>query len=273
VATALTFDRELAYPSYDKPFLESWNGRFEAVLVVLHPFFTLPDVQPVQDGFVVTPRARSPSGRKALHEVGEEELDEANPALAKMRKSSTFLASIGHPDGYDWVAEARMLAWGDIASRSGLGDIARVGAALAGLIGGLRKEFVVESDVQRLAECSEDEGIFLPTEGSFQPLLLEPLADLLGGPTGSAIFYQAEFESDPVQALSRADVVTGTPWRGSLFDQEKARLAVVDWDSHFMLVAGPRADLEEWRSDRDLDAFFADNTTRHPWWFHPNNLN
>lgn len=271
MAASPTFDPELAYPSYDKPFLESWNGRFEAVLVVLHPFFTLPDVQPVQDGFVVTPHARSVSGRTAFHRAEEREIPESNTALANLRKGGSLIASIGQPDGLDWVDDATPLSWNSIAAEAGLGDSGRVGAALAALIGGLKKEYVVSSDVERLASYSETEAVFLPTEGSFQPMLLQPLADLLSD--DPSIIYQAEFDSDPVRVLSKADVVAGAPWRGSLYNPTKTRLAVVDWDSHFMLAAGPRRDLERWSSEQSLDAFFADETTRHPWWFHPTNLN
>lgn len=273
MSATLTFDPALAYPSYDKPFLESWNGRFEAVLVVLHPFFTLPDVQPVQEGFVVTSHARSASGQAAFYRETDREADDANPVLGKLQQSSTFLASIVQPDGFEWIADAKPVAWAEIADRAGLVGAARVGAALAAVIGGLRKEFVVESDVQRLIACSEEQGVFLPTEGSFQPLLLGPLAALLDSPSGSGVLYQEEFDTDPVQKLSADELKAGVPFRGSLYDLDKTRLAVVDWDSHFMLVAGPRADLEAWRSAHSLDAFFADNSTRHPWWFAPAQLN
>ncbi|RZI98367.1 MAG: DUF2711 family protein, partial [Brevundimonas sp.] len=243
MSTALTFDPELAYPSYDRPFLESWNGRFEAVLVVLHPFFKLPDVQPVQQGYVVTPHARSVSGQVAFKDASKRFVDEPNPALAKVFRSSALLASIGQPDGVEWIETAQRLTWEEVADQAELGSALRVGAALSAVIGGLRKEFVVQSDVEHLISFSEQKNVFLPSEGSFQPILLSPLADLFAL-SGTTILYQSEFDSDPVQTLTADDLKAGLPWRGALYDPAKTHLAVIDWDSHFMLVAGPRADLE-----------------------------
>lgn len=278
MSATLTFDRELEYPSYEKPFRESWNGRFESVLVVLHPFFKVPAVRPVQDGYIVTRHSQSVLGKAAFHRaIAKQGVKSGSPELGRavdvVTKGASLLAAIGHPEGTDWVSDAERVTWSEVADQSGLGTVERVGAALLGIIGGLRPEFIVRSDIESLVAYAEATFVFLPTEGCFQPLLFEPLAALFQTVGAQSIIYQREFDNSPVQSVSFADLIGGVPYRGSLYDDAKSVLAVVDWDSHFMLVSGPRETLERWRVDRAVDGFFADENTSHSWWLPHSNLN
>ena len=53
------FDHDRSYPSYDKPFLSMASGRYEAGLIVLHPFIKVEGQNPLQTGESVSKYASS----------------------------------------------------------------------------------------------------------------------------------------------------------------------------------------------------------------------
>jgi len=268
VTTALTFDPELAYPSYDRPFLESWNGRFEAVFVALHPFFRMPDVDPVKDGYFTTPFATSTVGKDAFEEAERERGPKTTEFLKRGTGGTRLLASIGYPeDGWE---TAQRITWAEVADQSGLGSREEVGTALLALIGALREPH--PEKVAALVRYCEQTRTFPPAEGRFEELHLRPFLDLLGRAGSSAVLFQEEFDNEPVLSLTFAEAAD-RPWRGSLYSPDKSVLIVVDWDSYFTLVAGNRELLEPWIRDHAVDGFFADETTTHHWWAGPANLN
>lgn len=199
------FDPAMTYPRYDVPFLESWDRRFEAVFVLLHPF------------------VRSASRSEAV-------------------------------------------TWREVASLSGVDTLGRVCRALLGMIGALKKQYVLPDDISRLARCAESHGLDFPSEGSFQSIHLAPFARLFEALGHSALICQPEFDHHPNHEIQTSELEEFGPYRGSLFDQKRDALVVVDWDSFFTLVAGPRNHLERWVEIERLEGFFAESKTEHDWW-------
>lgn len=264
MADALTFDPELAYPGYDKPFLKSWNGRFEAVFVALHPFFRMPGVDPINDGYIATPYASSAAGKTAFEAAERERSPAATEFLKRGTGGSRLLASIGYPeDGWD---AAQRVTWAEVADQSGLGSREEVGTALLALIGALREPY--SEEVARLVRYCEQTRTFPPREGRFEDLHLGLFLDLFRRVGSQAVQLQEEFDDQPVVNMTFEEAAV-LPWRGSLYSPDKSVLIVVDWDSYFTLVAGDRELLEPWIRDHAVDGFFADEATTHNWWARP----
>lgn len=271
MADTLTFDPELAYPSYEKPFLESWNGRFESVFVALHPFFRVPGVDPYADGYAVSSHANGILARSEFRAADEAGFKSLPGKLGEVIGDAQFIGSLSHPEGTDWLTEAQALSWSDVAEGSGLGTRERVGTALLAMIGAIRGKFPEE--VSRLVGFCERTRTFPPSEGSFQPMHFASFLDLFRRAGSPVVMFQEEFDSQPVLDLAYSEFEPLWPHRGSLYSADKSVLIVVDWDSYFTLIAGERALLEAWVDDRAIDGFFADKTTPHHWWADPANLN
>lgn len=269
MAETLTFDPELAYPSYEQPFLKSWDGRFESVFVALHPFFRMPGRDPVGDGYLATPYATSIAGKDAFEKAVENPSPQAAEFIKRGSGGSRLLASIGYPD--DGWEEAQRVPWAEVSQQSRLGSLAEVGTALLALIGALRVPY--PEKVASLVRFCEQTRTFPPEAGKFDELHTGPFLDLFRRAGAPLILFQEEFDGQPIQVLTHTEFEVVRPWRGSLYNPEKSILIVVDWDSYFTLVAGSRALLEAWASDQALDGFFADETTTHHWWADPTLLN
>lgn len=97
--------------------------------------------------------------------------------------------------------------------------------------------------------------------------------DLFKRAGSPVVMFQEEFEGQPVLDLAYSEFDPMWPHRGSLFSADKSVLIVVDGDSYFTLIAGPRSLLDSWAKDRALEGFFADDTTTHHWWAEPTQLN
>ena len=272
MAETPTFDPELAYPSYDRPFLESWGGRFESVFVALHPFYQLPGTDPYAEGYAVSLHATGVSAQNEFSAAEETAFRGLPGKLGEVMGDARFIASLSHPEGTDWLADSpRALTWTDVAEGTGLGTQERVGTALLAMIGAIRGKF--PDEVSRLVGFCERTRTFPPTEGSFQPMHYACFLDLFRRSSSPVVMFQEEFEGQPVLDLAYSEFDPIWPHRGSLFSADKSVLIVVDWDSYFTLVAGPRSLLGSWAEDYALDGFFADETTTHHWWAEPTQLN
>lgn len=271
MAEALTFDPELAYPSYDKPFLESWNGRFDRVFVALHPFLRVKGIDPYAEGYAVSPDASGPSARAAFLEAEENAAKSLPGALQPITRDAQLVASLTYPDDPWWDLDAQHVPWCEVAERSGLLTIERVGVALLAMIRAIRGRFPQE--VARLVSFLEATQTFPPSEGQFQMALWDSLTDFIRASGSPVLCVQGEFDGDPTGVWPWDELEPGLVHRGSLYSVDKSALVVVDWDSYFTLVAGPTQLVEPWVETHKPDGFFADETTTHHWWADPAQLN
>ncbi len=271
MAETLTFDPELAYPSYDKPFLESWDGRFERVFVLLHPFLRVKGIDPYAEGYVVSADAAGPSARAAFLEAEETAAALLPGPLGAVAKDVQFVASLTYPDDPWWDLDAQHVSWREVAERSGLLSVEQVGVALLAMIRAIRGSFPQE--VSRLVSFCEATKTFPPSEGQFQIALWSSLTDFIRASGSPTLCFQGEFDGDPTGSWPWEKLEPGLVHRGSLFSADKSALVVVDWDSYFTLIAGPTQLVEPWVETHSPDGFFADETTTHHWWADPAQLN
>lgn len=256
--TAPVFDPLMAYPSYDAPFLTTWDGVFEAVFVAFHPFARVKGRDPFAEGLTMVPEANAASTlAQADDGVLSEVLGKAQLIYAS---SALTLGEVVDP------ADLEVVTWADIAREVGMTGPAKLNHALLTMVGALKQPDQSARDA--LVSHARRQALFLPTEGAMQPLLLPALRRWFEGLGQNEVIVQPEFDIDPNSVIP-VEQIEGRSDRVSLYDHGRTSLAVVDWDSFFTLIAGPRQALQDWVRTENLDGFFADKTTGHDWWHAP----
>lgn len=270
------FDHDMSYPSYDKPFLEMANGRFEAGLIVLHPFIKVEGCNPFETGESVSKYAGSAVSVSHYQSMVESEsvkhetaLKQQEPstekAIAMISSGGTLLSShsaYGSEPGDD-LSKAVRVPWNEIVARAELAGIEEVMGALLTSIGGLLDRSRYVPACRQLISLAESDGLYLPQEGFIQPLNVAPLAEWLG-PMDQLIF-QTEFEDDGTMHLKRA-IDDDYHLRGSIYPQDKSKVVTVDWDSFFTLALGTTSEIDQLADALQSDFVRISNHTAHDWW-------
>jgi len=217
---------EFVYPPCDRPLLEAYGGRFEALYVIVHPFVRVPE------------------------------------RLA-------WRATRAYPSEEQIYATGEKVRWAEVAAETGLSGASGLNQALLTSINAIYPEFGDFGARNQLQQFLETGNVWMPNEGSFEPLLQPDFLDAFDtAGTGSLIFVP-EFPSvDPVlpflvsRLKERADPF---PTRGSLMPEDASFLFTVDWDSFFTLLYGRRKFLRDFAARRKVEGFFANATTEHYW--------
>ena len=214
------------YPSYESPLLEAYGGRFESAYVVLHPFIRMPEAF---------------SWRATQHYPGDAEI----------------------------LAHGAKCPWAEVAAPTGMGACARLNQALLTSIGAIA-EHVSDYDARdKLQAFLQASPVWMPVEGRFEPLLQQDFVNAFEAAGHKELVYVPEFpQKDPVQPLSVAEIKSGAlpfPTSGSMVAPDESFLFTVDWDSFFTLFYGPRAFVEKFVREREIEGFFAAPTTEHGW--------
>lgn len=216
----------LTYPPYDGPLIEAYEGRFESVFVVLHPFVSVPDElawkatrQYPSDEQILAVGAKCTRADVAP-ETGLRACAQVNQALL------TSIGSIAD-DVSDFEARDAMQRY--LESRP-------VWMPTEG-----RFEPLLQMDFLYAFEAAGKEELdFVPE-----------FPDVDG---------VKHFE---VVQLKRG--VETFPPRGSLVAPDESFLFTVDCDSFFTLFYGPRVFLSDVVCRRNMEGFFANPITEHFW--------
>jgi hypothetical protein len=214
------------YPPYDVPLVEAYEGKFEAVYIVLHPFISVPDYL----------------SWKATHQYPSDE-----QILSLGAKCSW--ASVAAQTGIHTcskLSQALLTSIGSIAEE--LCDYPAAAALRAFLESGStwmpeegRFEPLLQTDFLDAFEAAGlEELIFVPEFPNVDPVQRLKIASL----------------------RSRKDEF---PARGTLAAPDGSFLLTVDWDSFFTLLYGPRDFLTTVVRRQKLEGFFAEPTTAHNW--------
>ena len=217
---------QFTYPSYATPLIEAYDHRFEAVLILLHPFVRVPGLlawiatrKYPTDAEILADGTKQPWSEIAL-QTGLGSCARINQAL---------LTSIGSlPDHL-----------ADPAAAGALQSFLEAQPIWMPVEG--RFEPLLRADFLRaFALARAPELIYVPEFPLSDPVVTLPIAGLRNG----AIPF---------------------PSRGSLLAPDHSFLFTVDWDSFFTLFYGPRSLIERVCSALNLEGFFAAPTTEHTW--------
>ena len=214
------------YPLYDAPLVEAYDGRFESVFVLLHPFVCVPE------GLAWKVTRQYPSDAQILR-VGEK----------------CSWATVAERTGVRecWrLSQALLTATGSIADH-----LCDYGAAEA-----------VKNFVTSEAVWMPGQGAFEPLLQADFLSVFEAAGhrELIFVPE----FPHADpVQRLDVSRLRSGEVAF--PERGSLVAPDESFLLTVDWDSFFTLFYGPRDFVGQVVRRCRLEGFFAEPTTEHFW--------
>jgi Protein of unknown function (DUF2711) len=216
----------LIYPPYDEPLLSAYDGQFESVYVVLHPFVCVPD----ELSWKATKKYPSDeqilnSGAKCTwaHVAAETGLG----TCAKLNQA--LLTSIGsiNDDLCDYAACDALKSFLESSS--------------VWMPGEGRFEPLLQTDFLNVFEAAgRGELISVPEFPNVDPVQRLNVSRL----------------------KSREETI---PNRGSMTALDSSFLLTVDWDSFFTLFYGPREFLTKVVHRHNLEGFFATPTTEHSW--------
>ena len=217
---------QFTYPPYSLPLLEAYNGHFESVFIVLHPFVRVP----------------APLAWRTTHKYpGDAQI------LAHGRKHPwSEIASLTGLGSCARISQALLTSIGSLPDH--LADPSASGALqkffqsqpICMPVEG-RFEPLLRADFLRaFALARAPELIYIPEFPHSDPVVTLPIAGLRNG-------------SIPF------------PSRGTLLAPDHSFLFTVDWDSFFTLFYGPRSLITRVCSSLNLEGFFAAPTTEHAW--------
>ena len=159
--------------------------------------------------------------------------------------------------------------WTDAISATGLGSCARMNQALLTSIGAVRDHLADPEGVKALQRLLEDEPVWMPTEGRFEPLLHRDFLYAFQTAGVRELIFVPEFPAaDPVVRLDVAGLRSGSipfPARGTLLAPDQSFLFTGDWDSFFTMFYGQRDFIRQVAGALDLEGFFATPNTEHAW--------
>jgi hypothetical protein len=218
---------EFVYPPSDAPLAEAYQGRFESLYVILHPFVRVPD-------------------------------------------KLAWRATRAYPSEEQIAAAGEKIHWAEVASQTGMRGAAGLNHALLTSIAAIYPEFGDFAARDRLQQFLEAGNVWMPSGGSFEPLLHSDILDAFDAAHKSSLIFVPEFPSvDPILPFNLARLKNHTdcfPTRGSVLPEDASFLFTVDWDSFFTLFYGPRKFVAAWVKRRKVEGFFANVTTEHYWY-------
>jgi hypothetical protein len=214
------------YPPYDAPLADAYDGLYESVFIILHPFVSLPDnlawkatKKYPSDEQIVNHGEKCPWASVAAH-TGLSACAKLNQALL------TSTGSIA-PELSDFPAANALQRF--LQSES-------VWMPVQG-----RFEPLLQLDfLAAFAAAGQQELIFVPEFPNVDPIQMLNISRL----------------------RNRNEAF---PSRGTLLAPDESFLLTVDWDSFFTLFYGPRAFVTEVACRQNLEGFFATPTTEHSW--------
>lgn len=256
-------------PPEDEPILPWYEGRFTHAFVALHPFFAVDGLHPsvCESGSLILKRSAKPDGIGLLEWMGEARTD---------RRTGKEIDS----DMLDAIAKefARPVRWQSICREAGFTSHCDLDCALRTHIGGLRQELANVRLTEKLLLYCDREGIFLPTEGRFEPVMQDALMQMFVRAGCREIVAGDEF-GDEDRLVDVEALTGGRPWVGEedvpaygarrLFAPDRSLLAWVHWDSFHTVIFGTDDSLAGLRLSELFEGFWCSEATVTYWLTQP----
>jgi hypothetical protein len=218
--------QDFSYPPYEIPLVEAYDGRFESVFILLHPFVRVPQ------GLSWSNSRKYPDDAQIAAQGAKcrwAEVSAYTGLASCARINQALLTSIG--------ALANHLV--DPAGRDALEVLLRSQPIWMPVEG--RFEPLLQPDfLAALTIAGAEQVTFVPEFPQSDPTVTLRIADL-------------------------KNVSIPFPACGTLLARDASILFTVDWDSFFTLFYGPRAFIRRVVTARNLEGFFATPNTDHAW--------
>lgn len=262
-------DRRIFGPPDDEPMLAWYNGAYSHAFVALHPFYTVEGLDPASChyGTVVISRDQVPRGADVL----------------QWAEAEAEAEQVGKELGTDAVDEAakcfgQRVRWRTICNEAGFADHRDLDRALRTHIQGLRHDLCDPEAAERLVAYCRERNIFLPTEGTIQPVLEVSFVELFKRAGLSEFVIADEFGDDERLVGVGALAADGTQrsWQTSpvprpkrLYAPDRSLLAWVHWDSFFTVIFGTSERLAGVGLGELFEGFWCSPETTVSWLFEP----
>lgn len=214
------------YPPYDFPLVNAYNGRFESVFILLHPFVHVPQS-------LAWTNARAYPDDAQIAALGTKcrwsEIASHTGLSSCARINQALLTSIGALDSH-------------LADPAGCDK--------------------VQSFLQSNPVWMPVEGRFEPL---LQPDLLHAFTTAAADELFFISEFPEADPTVPLRLAELSEPLAPFPTRGTLLAPDTSFLFTVEWDSFFTLFYGPRAFIRSVVAERNLEGFFATPNTDHAW--------
>jgi hypothetical protein len=255
------------YPPEGAPLL-AWcrSHGFDGAFVALHPFVALAGFDPRTSPYGTRVHDRSAIGdgpdafARAMEEAavdGEAERLLRDLLAREMKRSG------------------RPVSWAEVGRAAGLPGLAACNRALLTTILALRREFADEDGAEALRLIADEGGLFLPTEGRFQPVMERNLAEMLRDSGVTRLMQWDDYGEEPSR-IDAASLLADSPWfeipedietySCRLAAEDRTQLVAVHWDSFFTLICGTSARLRAARPEQRFEGFQVTEGWMHEWW-------
>jgi hypothetical protein len=214
------------YPPYSIPLAEAYDGRFESVYIVLHPFVRVPHslawnvTQRYPDDAQIAALGSKYSWTEVAAETGLSSCARLNQALlTSICSLADHLADPHASDTLQTFLQSKPI-WMPVEGRFAT---------------------LLQPDILHAFESAGARDlIYVPEFPNSDPYVTLSIEGLRNG-------------NIPFPAC------------GTLLAPEASFLITVDWDSFFTLLYGPRAFITQVAAERNLEGFFAAPITEHTW--------
>lgn len=254
-------DKQL-YPLDDDPVLAHFSGYFDRVYIALLPFFTLDGDKEAYD--------RAP--RKI---ISLEEFQERNPILNKLDPDVNrviYGANENYPSDQEIFGRGREVGWKRVLEGSGIGLLKTLNRVLMTSVGVLRTEFALPEVLDLLNAYTQKEGIYHPSEGSFDVLTRRRIFELLWKYGLEDVVVEDEFYDERKQlVLSKCgeagfvDRIGGKDYY--IYPSNKACLFTISWDYFFFFIGVNSRVMDPKDVEENFEGFWASEKDSH-YWYH-----
>ena len=217
---------QFVYPPGEIPLLEAYDGRFEAVFIVLHPFISVPE----------------------------------HLAWSVTRQYPTDQEIIASGSRYTWAEAGRQSGLASCArmNQALLTATGSLTAELADPVG----QSSLQSFLQSQAVWMPTEGRFEPL---LQNHLLQAFASAGWNELVYVPEVPTSDPVEPMALSELRNRSIPFPGCGTLLAPDASFLLTVDWDSFFTLFYGPRDFIARTSRELKFEGFFATPATDHAW--------
>ena len=258
-------DRTKFGPPDDTAILPWYEGAYTHAFVALSPFYTVEGLDPArcENGNLILLRSDAPDDVELMqwteHEAGKRRVGKEIDADALDRIAARF---------------GRAVPWRKVCRDAGFADHHELDRALRSLIKGLRSDLESPILAERLRAHCTGAGLFLPTEGCFEPLVQAALVELFRRAGHAEVVVGDEFGDDE-RVMDLALLAKKIPWYQSngmpaygvrrLFSADRSLFVWVHWDSFYIVILGTEHSLASVKLADLFEGFWCSAVTKTYW--------
>lgn len=258
----MTFEKSTRVPPDGLPIIPWFDGVFSRAFIVLHPFVAIEGLDPAscEPGNHNLNAGGKPEGLGLIEWADRERSARLRGKELRFGTVQDIAKGFGQP-----------IRWGTICRELDLADNRSIDRALRTQIGSLKQQFSDHTTAENLINHCARSKIFLPTEGSFQPILEPPLAVLLRRLGLTDVTLGDEFGED-AYPVSVDELEAGESWSKAqprrIVASDRSLVVLTPWDSFFTIILGSSERLISVLPDL-FEGFWCSNETTTDWCFEP----